>query len=201
VKTSELQHWVSKGSTSHMCFLVIPQHSHPQRATIKNTGKPPHPIPESLSEDTQPAHTDSYRGNIGHTVLILVRALLGFQTVPVALFPLTGVAIQGLCCRRREDTEDGDKMLLVLAGKITTFFLLTLECTRSSESDGSARPRPTLLCCPLTHLHPTHVLRPTPLCIHTLMMQGSRVQGPLQESTGLFQGLGLPSPVLGDTIM
>lgn len=58
-KPCNLQHCqarLAKGSTSHMCFPVTPQLIHPQRATIKNPGKTPHPIPESPSEDTQPWH-------------------------------------------------------------------------------------------------------------------------------------------------
>lgn len=48
--------------------------------------------------------------------------------------------------------EDGDKILLVPAARITTCFPLTLECTRcgSAESDGAARPRANPLCHPHT---------------------------------------------------
>lgn len=96
-----MQNSALPGPTSHIRFPMTPQPIHQQRATITNPVKIPHPIPESPSEDTQPGHTDSYRSNVGHTVLILVRALLGFQTAPVASFPVTGVAIEGICCRRR----------------------------------------------------------------------------------------------------
>lgn len=56
MQTSALYGWASKGSASHTCFPVTPQLIHPQRATIKNSGKTPYPIPESPSEDTQPLH-------------------------------------------------------------------------------------------------------------------------------------------------